>query len=62
MSSRLMICVLVCFSDATLVKRCVDKDGSSVVSAGATIAAPTSSVFVIEEHFHQPEGLLATEV
>jgi hypothetical protein len=61
MSSRLTICVLVCFSDPTLVKRCMDKDSNSVLSAVPT-CGPASSVFVIEEHFNQPEALLATEV
>ncbi|KAJ9576397.1 hypothetical protein L9F63_006753, partial [Diploptera punctata] len=46
-------------SDPTLVKRCMDKD--SILSAAAG-SGPTSSVFVIDEHFHHQEGLLATEV
>lgn len=53
--------VCVCFSDPTLVKRCLDKDSNSILSAAAS-PGPTSSVFVIDEHFHHPEGLLATEV
>jgi len=53
--------VCVCSSDPTLVKRCLDKDSNSILSAAAS-PGPTSSVFVIDEHFHHPEGLLATEV
>ncbi|PSN47097.1 hypothetical protein C0J52_19307 [Blattella germanica] len=48
-------------SDPTLVKRCMDKDSNSILSATAG-SGPTSSVFVIDEHFHHQEGLLATEV
>ncbi|XP_066998253.2 neurogenic locus protein delta isoform X2 [Anabrus simplex] len=46
-------------SDPTLMKRSHDKDSSSILSPGA---GPTSSVYVIDEHFHHPDGLLATEV
>jgi hypothetical protein len=52
---------LVCFSDPTLVKRCLDKDSNSILSAGAG-SGPTGGEFVIDEHFHHQDGLLATEV
>ncbi|XP_063241147.1 neurogenic locus protein delta [Bacillus rossius redtenbacheri] len=46
-------------SDSSLLKRPQDKD---ISSASPATAGQASSVYVIDEHFHHPEGLLATEV